>query len=201
MQRNTHGQVEDTIVWDRFCAKAEAEYQTAMKDYLRKLTDYEEKKKIFERGAEKGNPPKPPKKPFRRMHKDEPRNFLQFSTALKNLVGSSITHNGLERAKGLLRDYLLKFSECIFLIKLKIMGREGHGFWSTRRVCGSGWPGTGGGLWSGATRGNPYPTRGPVGYNGPRKQAPTHIFAMYMDILSEHQLLLEVLHLEFICAS
>jgi hypothetical protein len=53
------------------------------------------------------------------MHKDEPRNFLRFSTALKILVGSSITRDGLEEAKGLLRDYLLKFSEVLTLAELQ----------------------------------------------------------------------------------
>ncbi|KAJ7611135.1 hypothetical protein DFH06DRAFT_1373949 [Mycena polygramma] len=41
------------------------------------------------------------------MQEGEDRNFLRFATALKILVGSSIRPKGLDRAKVLLRDYLL----------------------------------------------------------------------------------------------
>jgi hypothetical protein len=92
-----------------------------MEHYPGKLVDYEKNKKIWERGGKKGNPPKAPKKPFRRMHNDEPRNFLRFATALKILVGSSITRDGLQRAKGLLRDYLLKFSEVLTFVQLQVI--------------------------------------------------------------------------------
>lgn len=56
------------------------------------------------------------------MQPDEPRNYLRFAAALKILVGSSITLEGLDRAKELLRDYLLGFSEVnfseVFLVSL-----------------------------------------------------------------------------------
>ncbi|KAJ7665810.1 hypothetical protein B0H17DRAFT_1090260 [Mycena rosella] len=51
------------------------------------------------------------------MQEGEDRNFLRFATALKILVGSSISiqstdqQQGLEKAEKLLRDYLLGFSE------------------------------------------------------------------------------------------
>ncbi|KAJ7609570.1 hypothetical protein DFH06DRAFT_1110759 [Mycena polygramma] len=45
------------------------------------------------------------------MQKGEDRNFLRFAAALKILVGSSISVTGLDRAKGLLQDYLLEFSK------------------------------------------------------------------------------------------
>ncbi|KAJ6624058.1 hypothetical protein B0H10DRAFT_1943538 [Mycena sp. CBHHK59/15] len=52
------------------------------------------------------------------------------------------------------------------------MFKDGHGYGSTRRVCGSGWVGTGLGLQPSATRGNPYPTREPAGYNRPGVSGP-----------------------------
>jgi hypothetical protein len=85
------------------------------------LVDYKKKKNTWERGGKKGNPPKAPKKPFRRMHKDEPRIFLRFAAALKILVGSSITREGLEKAKGLLQNYLLEFSRVSTFLQLRLI--------------------------------------------------------------------------------
>ncbi|KAJ7885697.1 hypothetical protein B0H14DRAFT_3734758 [Mycena olivaceomarginata] len=45
------------------------------------------------------------------MQEGEDENFLRFATALKILVGSSITREGLNRAKQLLEEYLLGFSQ------------------------------------------------------------------------------------------
>ncbi|KAJ7112016.1 hypothetical protein C8R43DRAFT_1040902 [Mycena crocata] len=44
------------------------------------------------------------------MQEGEDTNFLRFATALKILIGSSIAFQGLEKARTLLRDYLLNFS-------------------------------------------------------------------------------------------
>jgi hypothetical protein len=52
------------------------------------------------------------------MQEGEDRNFLRFAAALKILVGSSITVAGVDRAKELLRDYLLGFSEVRFQLQL-----------------------------------------------------------------------------------
>ncbi|KAJ7626767.1 hypothetical protein B0H17DRAFT_1218508 [Mycena rosella] len=57
------------------------------------------------------------------MQQGEDVNFLRFATALKILVGSSISDNGLERAKVLLQEYLLTFSKvCASLLERIFMG-------------------------------------------------------------------------------
>ncbi|KAJ7900544.1 hypothetical protein B0H14DRAFT_3752761 [Mycena olivaceomarginata] len=53
------------------------------------------------------------------MQEGEDENFLRFATALKILVGSSITREGLNRAKQLLEEYLLGFSELYGMDKMK----------------------------------------------------------------------------------
>ncbi|KAJ7673008.1 hypothetical protein DFH06DRAFT_1174028, partial [Mycena polygramma] len=77
------------------------------------------RKKPGKGGGKKTAAPKPPKEPVRRMHEGEDRNFLRFATALKILVGSSVRLEGLERAKTLLRDYLLNFSKLYGAKELK----------------------------------------------------------------------------------
>ncbi|KAJ7148860.1 hypothetical protein C8R46DRAFT_1167134 [Mycena filopes] len=74
------------IVWERFLAEAEKEYTAASRRYPNAMQVYEAKKKTWERGNRKANPPTPPKKPVQRMQPGEDTNFLRFSTALKILL-------------------------------------------------------------------------------------------------------------------
>jgi hypothetical protein len=90
-----------------------------LKAYKNKLDIWEKEKQS---GNKKSRRPRQPKAPLKRMQPDEPRNYLRFAAALKILVGSSITLEGLDRAKELLRDYLWGFSEVnfseVFLVSL-----------------------------------------------------------------------------------
>jgi hypothetical protein len=84
------------------------------------VREYEAKKKTWERGDRKSAAPKPPKAPFRCMHEGEDKKFLRFATTLKIPVGSSITCEGLQRAKSLLENYLLNFLE-VWLVQLHVI--------------------------------------------------------------------------------
>jgi hypothetical protein len=85
------------------------------------LSEYKKKLKAWETARKKGDKktrrPREPKLPVPRMQEGEDRNFLRFSAALKILVCSSITVRGIDRAKELLRDYLLGFSEVSFQLQ------------------------------------------------------------------------------------
>ncbi|KAJ6506558.1 hypothetical protein C8R45DRAFT_1208644 [Mycena sanguinolenta] len=103
------------LVWERFSSEAEKDYEHATVRYPTSLGEYKKKLKVWEAAPKAGNTnarkPREPKAPFKRMQPGEDRNFLRFATALKILVGSSIRIEGLDRAKQLLEDYLLGFSE------------------------------------------------------------------------------------------
>ncbi|KAF8181189.1 hypothetical protein K438DRAFT_1768026 [Mycena galopus ATCC 62051] len=70
------------IVWDRFLKEAKKEFQTAEQRYPAALKEYDKKKLAWEHGPQTSAEPKPPKRP-----------------------------HTLPLVVGLLRDYLLKFSE------------------------------------------------------------------------------------------
>ena len=103
------------LVWERFQSDAEKDYKDALAGYPASVAAYKQKLKAWEKskqlGKKKSRRPRLPKAPVQRMQPNEPKNFLCFATALKILVGSSITTEGLERAKELLCDYLLGFLE------------------------------------------------------------------------------------------
>jgi hypothetical protein len=83
-----------------------ARYPDSSKEYKKKLDIWEKEK---ESGAKKSRRPRQPRAPFERMQPEEPRNFLRFAAALKILVSSPITFEGLHRAKEFLEDDLLGF--------------------------------------------------------------------------------------------
>ncbi|KAJ7744275.1 hypothetical protein DFH07DRAFT_925148 [Mycena maculata] len=107
------------LIWDRFLSESDKDFKAASARYPEAMKVYEAKRKAWERGNKKSAPPKPPKVPIQRMQKGEERNFLRFATALKILVGSSIRTDGLDRAVGLLRDYLLNFSKLYGIEQMK----------------------------------------------------------------------------------
>jgi hypothetical protein len=106
------------LVWERFQSDSDNDYEAAVARYPESLEEYKKKLDTWEKAKQSGNKksrrPRQPKAPFKRMQPDEPRNFLRFAAALKILVGSSITFEGLDRAKELLRDYLLGFLKVHF---------------------------------------------------------------------------------------
>lgn len=112
------------LVWERSQRDADDEYTAALARYPESMKEYKKKLKLWEKANQSRNKksrrPREPKAPVRRMQPDEPRNFLRFATALKILVGSSITLQGLERAKALLRNYLLGFLEVGFSASLML---------------------------------------------------------------------------------
>jgi hypothetical protein len=63
------------------------------------------------KGKQKGNDgrPVPPSKPILRMHEDEPVNFLQLATAMKILLGLTVSEDTISCGSQLLQDYIFKF--------------------------------------------------------------------------------------------
>ncbi|KAF7367179.1 hypothetical protein MSAN_00977800 [Mycena sanguinolenta] len=109
------------IVWDTFRKDAPRSHSTAMAKYEKEkeVWDTEMAKWRRSRSKTKGPPPEKPERPYLRMNEGEDTNFLAFATALKIMVGSSITLNGLERAESLLQQYLLEFAKLYGVDKMK----------------------------------------------------------------------------------
>lgn len=101
---------EIPIIWDKFCREAENEHKRAVAQYRKKKRAWEKAMEEWEEASET-DPPVEPKPPKLRMQAGEDENFLRFATALKIMVGSSIRHEGITRARSLLEAYLLGFAQ------------------------------------------------------------------------------------------
>ena len=114
------------VIWDEFIEEAQDEYASQQEKYDTNISAYEKaiagwkireasrKTKAAKTKAKKGDPkPKPPERPFVRMHKDEPEMFLKFATSMKLFMGSSVTREILTRALALLYEYLNDFKRVI----------------------------------------------------------------------------------------
>jgi len=110
------------VIWDAFIEEAQDEYASQQEKYdtsvaaynkaiaAWKIRDISRTTKAAKTKAKKGDPkPKPPERPFVRMHKDEPEMFLKFATSTKLFMGSSVTNELLKRALELLYEYLDDF--------------------------------------------------------------------------------------------
>ncbi|KZP32746.1 hypothetical protein FIBSPDRAFT_907050 [Athelia psychrophila] len=90
------------VIWDQLLDDAVAEhkddltkYNNSKELYEAALTAWQERDrkrttKQRQKAVKGDAKPKPPKRPFVRMHKDEPAMFLRFATSVKLFLGSSI---------------------------------------------------------------------------------------------------------------
>ncbi|TFK48392.1 hypothetical protein OE88DRAFT_1704182, partial [Heliocybe sulcata] len=116
------------VIWDIFLVHSVEEVEMSRARYLIELEAYNKELELWEErnmGADlpsAGPSARPPKKkipsrrflptpPEQRLHEDEPCLFLHFATALKILLGRSVSDAGLTRALQLLQEYLLQFRE------------------------------------------------------------------------------------------
>jgi hypothetical protein len=100
------------LVWDVFLAEAKKEHEAAQKKYEKDRAAWEEALRTSSRrrGADTRISTEP-EAPSPRMRDHEEINFLRFATALKMMVGSSIRMDKVDRARSLLEEYLVGFSE------------------------------------------------------------------------------------------
>lgn len=111
------------VIWDQLLDDAVAEhkddltkYNNSKELYEAALTAWQERDrkrttKQRQKAVKGDAKPKPPKRPFVRMHKDEPAMFLRFATSVKLFLGSSVTPQLIGRALELLQQYLFDFKK------------------------------------------------------------------------------------------
>ena len=88
-------------MWDAFLSNSDTDYERAVDQYEIRLNAYHADSENPDRGE-------PPDVPRPRMQKDEVKNFLRLSTALKLLLAPSITDASIDRASKLYEDYVLE---------------------------------------------------------------------------------------------
>jgi hypothetical protein len=114
-------------VWDRFLSESNKDYERArtkyearMDAFRKKIAEWEQHKTTTAGGKGKGkaNPdaakPTPPLEVRRRLHEDEPVNFLRLSTVLKLMLSRTVTDASIQRGAILYEEYVLEYKRVSF---------------------------------------------------------------------------------------
>ena len=112
---------EIPIVWDCFLSESDRDYDRAMTTHQnqmdlhhQKLAEWEKHRSAPGKGKAKAKPPPkpvPPTQPRRRLHEDEPVNFLRLTTALKLFLSRIVSNASIQRAAILYEEYLFEYKK------------------------------------------------------------------------------------------